>query len=186
MQNFQPHYAPVPLHHRYSPERVLYPPPCPLRTCYPLDEGDWRSKYWGKDKIPANPQCKLPQELQDELGLTSPKLRVLQALVKAGVRSDLRKGISYSKQSQARIEEVCAKVVKRFPELSFGAKADALKKLIRMESREYNRESGSKGSDPSSANQENDEECEVFEDSYAEEEDADAEEEDAEEDEIDD
>ncbi|KAF6746089.1 hypothetical protein DFP72DRAFT_1175743 [Ephemerocybe angulata] len=118
--------------------------------------------------------------------LRTRSLRVLQALVKAGVRSDLRKGISYSKQSQARIEGVCAKVVKRFPELSFGAKADALKKLIRMESREYNRESGSKGSDPSSANQENDEECEVFEDSYAEEEDADAEEEDAEEDEIDD
>ena len=35
---FQRHFPPVSLRHAYTAETIFTPPPCPLRTCYPLIE----------------------------------------------------------------------------------------------------------------------------------------------------
>ncbi|KAJ2912509.1 hypothetical protein MD484_g7904, partial [Candolleomyces efflorescens] len=146
---FQRHFSPVPLRHFYSVERVIDPPSCPLRTCYPLNEepeATVTQPSTGEEphQLGGSSSSAMPGNIRTALGLSLTKLRVLEELVREHVRADFKHGISFSKQNQKIIDEVIARV----PEIRLEAQTKALKQLLRLESIAFNRDATPNRVDP--------------------------------------
>ncbi|KIJ91530.1 hypothetical protein K443DRAFT_14317 [Laccaria amethystina LaAM-08-1] len=119
----QCHYPPLTLRAKFSPERLLTPPPSPLKTKFPLVE------------VPREGSCENETQLA-ESGISNDELSDIQVFIRSLIKDHLKAKVCFSKQSTSALDAVFEEAKEKYACLQ--KKHELVVGIVRQELRRQN------------------------------------------------